>query len=217
MIRRIKQIIKKHPLLYQLALRYLDFLKLRKIQRSGFFDPIWYLNTYPDVIESDIPPDIHYLRFGAREGRNPGPDFCTNTYYRRYPKLRFLDINPLVHYYDSRNKELAFKSIFTISNFSFPPDKKIAVVIHAYYLDLLPNLIEQVNNIPVEYDLFISVVSEKDKTDAEEIINQLSSVKNLEIKIVPNRGRDLAPLVLTWHEKIKSYDFVCKIHTKKSI
>ena len=47
----------------------------RIIERSGLFDSNWYLMEYPDVAESGQDPIVHYLVFGAKEGRLPNPNF----------------------------------------------------------------------------------------------------------------------------------------------
>ena len=49
-------------------------------KKSGLFDPEYYLATYPDVAERNIDPLVHYLEEGAREGRDPHPDFDTAFY-----------------------------------------------------------------------------------------------------------------------------------------
>jgi hypothetical protein len=43
------------------------------IADSGVFDKEWYLRRYPDVATSKMDPIEHYLRHGAREGRDPNP------------------------------------------------------------------------------------------------------------------------------------------------
>ena len=49
--------------------------KLRRVvARSGIFDELWYASRYPDLARSGIDPISHYLRFGAREGRDPFRD-----------------------------------------------------------------------------------------------------------------------------------------------
>lgn len=45
---------------------------------SGAFDAEWYRTAYPDVGLSGIDPARHFLRYGQRLGRDPGPDFSTN-------------------------------------------------------------------------------------------------------------------------------------------
>ncbi|MCJ2092242.1 glycosyltransferase [Methylobacterium sp. J-072] len=45
------------------------------IYRSGLFDHIWYAMRYPDVGLTDLSPLEHYVKYGARLGRRPRPDF----------------------------------------------------------------------------------------------------------------------------------------------
>lgn len=72
--------------------------QMRAVRRSGLLDTGWYLGAYRDVAASGADPVRHYLRFGAPEGRDPGPRFCTTHYLRLYPDVASAGINPLVHY-----------------------------------------------------------------------------------------------------------------------
>lgn len=65
---------------------------------SELFDATWYLTTYPDVTESGMSPKEHYVRAGAFEGRNPGPDFDTMAYYTANPDIARGGWPALVHY-----------------------------------------------------------------------------------------------------------------------
>lgn len=65
---------------------------------SEYFDLEWYLETYPDVAHSKLNPAEHYLRFGAAEGRMPGPLFDGNWYLQLYPDVAASNINPLLHF-----------------------------------------------------------------------------------------------------------------------
>jgi O-antigen biosynthesis protein len=47
--------------------------KIEAINNSVQFDADWYLNTYLDVAKAGVNPAQHFLDFGAREGRDPGP------------------------------------------------------------------------------------------------------------------------------------------------
>jgi hypothetical protein len=77
------------------------------LEQSGLFDAAWYRSTYPDVVELGEDPAVHYLRHGAREGRNPGPKFDTQDYIKRYPDVSKAEpaINPLLHYVLHGQKE----------------------------------------------------------------------------------------------------------------
>ncbi len=70
----------------------------RLLRASGLFDAGWYLRQNSDVAESRADPLLHYLRFGASEGRNPNPLFDTSWYLRRNPDVAQSRLNPLAHY-----------------------------------------------------------------------------------------------------------------------
>jgi GT2 family glycosyltransferase/ubiquinone/menaquinone biosynthesis C-methylase UbiE len=78
------------------------FRDMRLITASGLFDRDWYLQNNPDVAETGVDPLIHYLRRGAREGRNPGPAFNSKQYLQEYPDVARSRVNPLAHYLRSR-------------------------------------------------------------------------------------------------------------------
>lgn len=74
-------------------------LKWKKIiQKSGLFDAKYYLFTYPDVRKQDMNPIMHYIKYGAKERRNPSKDFDTKFYLTTYKDIDINRINPLVHY-----------------------------------------------------------------------------------------------------------------------
>jgi O-antigen biosynthesis protein len=89
---------------------------------EGIVDPEWYLASYPDVRENNFDPVWHFIRHGAREGRNPGPNFNTNFYVAANAEVRQSGVNPLLHYIqEGRDQGLA-------PNSSASPLPKYAVV-----------------------------------------------------------------------------------------
>ena len=68
------------------------------LRRSRLFDGVWYLSTYPQVAATGLSPALHYLRLGAAEGKDPGPDFSTNHYLARHPQIARTDVNPLLNH-----------------------------------------------------------------------------------------------------------------------
>lgn len=72
--------------------------ELRLIRESGLFDADWYLETYPDVAARGVDPLLHYLRHGAREGRDPNSLFSSSWYMATYPEVASGGGNPLVDY-----------------------------------------------------------------------------------------------------------------------
>lgn len=65
---------------------------------SGLFDGAWYLERYPDVAEGKMEPLQHFLRFGWKELRDPGPDFSTSRYLRENVDVAQAGLNPVLHY-----------------------------------------------------------------------------------------------------------------------
>ena len=78
-----------------------------QIAASGFFDESWYERSYPDVKNSGFKPALHFLKFGALEGRNPGPNFNTRAYLNQNPDVAQSGMNPLVHYLEYGRAEVA--------------------------------------------------------------------------------------------------------------
>lgn len=71
---------------------------LRILRQSGLFDADWYLAKYPDVMAAGVDPALHFLKWGLRDLRDPGPGFSTAHYLRLYPDVQAAGLNPLVHY-----------------------------------------------------------------------------------------------------------------------
>ena len=70
----------------------------RIIRASGLFDSAWYLETYPDVATRKVDPVQHYVRHGAREGRDPNRLFSSSWYLASNPDVTESGLNPLVHF-----------------------------------------------------------------------------------------------------------------------
>lgn len=96
-------------------------------------------------------------------------------------------------------------------------NKTIAVQLHLFYPDLVEEFVEYLNNIPYKFDLFISVVDEDIIPIIKEKTCKINKVDKIEIKAVENRGRDVAPLIVEFGNKLGKYDYICHIHSKKSL
>lgn len=94
---------------------------------------------------------------------------------------------------------------------------KIAVHVHIYYEDLIPEFAPYLKNIPFKFDLFISVITEAAALACREVFAGLPKLRKLTIQVVPNRGRDLSPFVVAFGPQLRNYDIVAHFHTKKSL
>jgi len=70
----------------------------RLIAACDLFDREWYLAVNKDVSAAGIDPVVHYLEYGAAEGRNPSPQFDAAQYRELHPEARPANVNPLIHY-----------------------------------------------------------------------------------------------------------------------
>lgn len=77
--------------------RWRQWQEARRVLRSGLFDPGYYRLRYPEVAASGIDPLYHYIRFGAREGRDPNPIFDGRKYLEDHPEIVASGENPLLH------------------------------------------------------------------------------------------------------------------------
>jgi len=69
-----------------------------QIVNSGLFDSDWYMARYPEICQLATNPVFHYLKYGASEGKDPGPEFSTSWYLDAYKDVAESRMNPLVHY-----------------------------------------------------------------------------------------------------------------------
>ncbi len=92
-----------------------------------------------------------------------------------------------------------------------------AIQLHLYYTDLTEEFAAYFENIPFTFDIFVSMT---DKSKEGYVRQRFEKVKNADkvvIKFVPNRGRDVAPFIVSFGKEISGYDYVCHIHSKKSL
>lgn len=68
------------------------------VRASELFDPAWYLSQHADVRALGMDAAEHYVRFGAAEGRDPGPRFSVRTYLDLHQDVAAAGLNALDHY-----------------------------------------------------------------------------------------------------------------------
>lgn len=94
---------------------------------------------------------------------------------------------------------------------------RIAVQLHIFYTGLVNEFAAYLRNMPVKYDLLVSVVDPAGQKACQQAFANLPYCQMLDIQIVPNRGRDIAPLLCTFGKQLAGYDIIAHFHSKKSI
>ena len=92
----------------------------------------------------------------------------------------------------------------------------IAVQAHIFYEDLITEIVNKTNNIPIKYDFYITTDTQQKKDIIENYVKKYSNANKFEIMIVKNRGRDMLPLLFQMKNKIRHYKYLCHIHSKRS-
>lgn len=94
---------------------------------------------------------------------------------------------------------------------------KIAVHLHIFYADLVNEFTGYLRNMPFSYDLYVSAASDEAFENCQKQFANLPNCQATDIQRVPNRGRDIAPLLSTFGKTLAEYDYFAHLHTKKSL
>jgi lipopolysaccharide biosynthesis protein len=94
----------------------------------------------------------------------------------------------------------------------------VALHAHLYFEDLADQLGQYLRNVPCPIDLYVSVGQSGDCDGmARRFLPLLRAGSKVIVERVPNRGRDIAPLIVQFGERLLDYEIVGHIHSKKSL
>lgn len=91
--------------------------------------------------------------------------------------------------------------------------KKIALVLHIYYIELAEFCRRYVESLPDYVDVFITVPDERRLKVAKDVFKDIPN--KTEFRITGNIGRDVAPFIVGCRDVIENYELICKVHGKK--
>lgn len=111
-----------------------------------------------------------------------------------------------------------FSYLNAVSDFTSDNCKpvKVALLAHIFYADLVEDIISYAKNIEYDFDILITCVSESYQKVSKRF-NEAFPDSLVDIKVVPNRGRDIGPFLCNHVSTYQRYDYICKIHSKKSL
>lgn len=179
------------------------------------FTPERYLEEYPSVKESGINPLYHFITRGYREKKKPFSFLDVPLEKEAYIKKcsRMLEKLGVVEL--PEDSLLSHESSLAASS---GDRRKIAVHLHLFYSGMFPLFLSFLEKIPFAFDLYFSLPEGTDGESYRAILaERLPRMRNYFWADVPNRGRDMAPLLCTFGEKLAAeYDIFCHLHTKKS-
>jgi rhamnosyltransferase len=99
--------------------------------------------------------------------------------------------------------------------------KRVALIIHSYFPDLAEYLLHYAQSMPENADIFITTPSEENAKNLQQIFenawkNGSLQCNKFEVRVIPNRGRDVAALLVAAKDIVRDYDLFCFAHDKKS-
>lgn len=177
--------------------------------------PAWIRNDHENIIRNFL----RSWRLGI-ELRKPFPGFNPGIYIEYCDDSQKVKHNPLADYIQSgypKGRWIAdLIKPTSNSHILAANSQKIALHIHAYYPDIFDDIYQRIKHQSISLDLLISVPDEF-TLDIVSAVTVNYDFGKIDIRIVPNRGRDLGPLLTEFGIDILSnYDIIGHIHTKKS-
>jgi hypothetical protein len=124
--------------------------------------------------------------------------------------------NPAVQNYAARPLEIDYSASVPFG-FEIPTldCSKIAAVIHLYHEDLAVEFRSYLANVPVDMDIFIST-TDAFKAAAIECAFAGWDKGRVSVRIVQNRGRDIASKLVTFKDVYPCYEYVLFLYGKRS-
>lgn len=126
-----------------------------------------------------------------------------NTFSRAIYKLPFM-------------KEIVDIKKCSSSNY-FNDKTAIAVQAHIFYTDLAEEMIYELNKIPYKFDCYISTDTDEKAEILREVFKKSSKAENVYVEVFANRGRDMLPFITQISKVIEKYEYICHIHSKKTL
>ncbi len=201
--------------------RFEERLRQRRMARviaaSGRFDSAYYRAAYPDAGD----PLWDYVTRGSTAARNPNAGFDTAYYLAMNPEVAAQGIDPFIHYLRHGEGE-GRRPLSPLGDAPAPApaDEEraaradTAIVIHLAHPELWPELLSFIRSVPPPFDLHVSVAGEAAFRAVAATI--LASVPDAVVRVVPCRGRDMAPFLALLGGALASYRYVCKVHAHAS-
>jgi glycosyltransferase involved in cell wall biosynthesis/2-polyprenyl-3-methyl-5-hydroxy-6-metoxy-1,4-benzoquinol methylase len=93
-----------------------------------------------------------------------------------------------------------------------PP--KLAVLLHLYHLEQTSEFQAYLRNIPCPFTLFVSTDTEEKKQHIEQAFLEWTA-GSVEVRRMPNRGRDIAPRLVGFRDIYDDHALVLYLHSKK--
>lgn len=90
----------------------------------------------------------------------------------------------------------------------------LGVFVHIYYMDILPELLGYLANLPHASHVYVSTDTEDKAASIREQLAALFST--VEVRVLPNKGWDIGPFLVGFADVIPNYPLMVRVHAKAS-
>lgn len=94
-------------------------------------------------------------------------------------------------------------------------ERRIALVMHIHFIDLVEECAQYAEAMPEWADIYVTTNTEEKKAAIEARFSQIPCGR-LDVRMVPNKGRDVGPFLVEFRDYLEQYDYVCHVHDKKA-
>lgn len=191
------------------------------IIKSDMMRPDFYLRSPEDDHSLEDVVRYGYVRSWATgiDKRRPRPGFHPDIFLEANASSKS-DADPFAAYLLAGQPEGPWNHELILSGdpvIEPPATLRLALHLHVYYPELLPDILDRLGMNRLRPELFVSVPSEKVEDAVRGHLRRYEG-KVVEVRVVPNMGRDLSPLLTAFgRQLIGNYDIVGHVHTKKSL
>lgn len=92
---------------------------------------------------------------------------------------------------------------------------RIALFMHIYFKDTIDQCRHYATSMPENADIYVTTNTDEQKDEIEKKFGTIPCHK-LEVKVVPNSGRDIGPFLVEVQKHLDEYDIICHVHDKKA-
>ncbi len=192
-----------------------DFLL---IKRDADFDLEFFLPPSAPRLSRDEAIEGFMRGWTMAMGRKPYSGFNPQIYAELAMKPKEREKrNPLAHFIENAKPAGPWLIPLIRESARSPGATRLrtAILVHAYYPELMEELLRGLSGNASKCDLFVTTSRQE---DLERLKHSTASYDrgDVRISIVPNRGRDIGPFVTEYAWLSEKYELVGHLHTKKT-
>jgi glycosyltransferase involved in cell wall biosynthesis len=190
----------------------------RNIYNSRLFDPLYYEGGSVVDLMGSIRDYVSSSTKGLAK-RNPLVGFSENLAYSNGQGADSDNCALDLAIDSGLADDLSFNHRFSIVGMNKPksaPTDGMCLHIHFHYSDIAKEFVSRLNASRSRIDIFATTTS---RPGTKEVEFEFTKYIGGEVHVieVPNRGRDIGPLLVCLREKLQAYDIIGHLHAKKSV